>query len=125
MEVNYFKTTYMDLFRQILPQLLGGVGTLIALAFLSFLIKKGCESDQQRKDVSTVFKYIYIIAIALFIFWIIRIASINEVPRSVIDRTAPEQMKNDFEKRVEQDASKPKQQTQTDSTNSNSTTQTK
>jgi hypothetical protein len=80
--------------RQILPQLITLFFSLIIIWVAAAIVKKYW--------IYTIKAAWGITAIVLFFFiwWMVKIASVNDIPRATIDRTNKEKMVNSFEERV-------------------------
>ena len=94
--------------RLLLPSLLGFAFFLTALWLGYFLLKRYIKSeDEQTKAITKSIAWIITILVsAFFAFYIINIASVNEIPRNEIDRSAQTEGIRNFEDRMIKDASK-------------------
>lgn len=102
----------MDLLRMILPQLVSGFIFLALLWIAALVVKKNIANDLKSK-VFKVAGWVTLVTVVFFTIWIIKIASTNEIPRSVIDRSNSEHMINDFDQRTKKQSQQPKQTTDT------------
>lgn len=106
----------MDFLRLIWPKLIGLIITLIVIYTLVRVLIKTTEDEEFKTIVRKAGKWTGYALIFIFFIWMIKVASINEVPRATIDRTNTEHSKKSFEERMERDAAQPRKSTQTDST---------
>jgi hypothetical protein len=97
----------MEMFRLVLPQLVGVSTFLLLVWLIAFLLRRYTEIEQKPLFLKGA-AWITFFALLFFALWVGRIASVNNVPRSVIDRSAPEYSKDKFEERMEKAASQPK-----------------
>ncbi len=102
----------MDLLRQILPQLVSSFLFLLVVWAAAFIIKRHISNDLKPK-VFKVARWVTFATVFFIAIWVIKIASTNEVPRSVIDRSNSEHMVNDFDQRTKKQSKQPKQTTDT------------
>lgn len=97
------------MFRLLLPTLvvifcsIGGIWG--AYFYLRSLFKQDKEIAGIVKKTCIAITTIILIS---FVIYVINIASVNEIPREEIDRSALEQGKDNFEQQILQQANKPK-----------------
>ncbi len=92
------------MFRLILPSLIGLVFFLLTLWFGYFMILKNStlEGDNLQK-IKKLFLTITLAAILFSAFYVLNMLSVNDIPRTVPDRSAQEEGKQNFEDRLLKD----------------------
>jgi len=77
----------MDTIRLILPQLIGFL-VFSGVAILAYVILKKQTTDKEALSfMRRIFAGIMIIISLVFLVWIINLLTVNDIPRSTIDRT--------------------------------------
>ena len=81
----------MDFLRFLHPQILGTIGFLLLLWLVAWVLlgyrKEFGVSDETCATIKKVRATLTIIAIVAFVWFVIKAASVNEVPRTTIDRS--------------------------------------
>ncbi|MFA6364902.1 MAG: hypothetical protein WCW78_00670 [Candidatus Paceibacterota bacterium] len=97
-----------DFLRVLHPQILSVVVFLLVL-WIAIIVSLKID---KRKDVQRVLpkigRWITGLTVLGFLIYALQFASVNETPRAVIDRSATEEGKKNFEKRMQEEANKPK-----------------
>ena len=89
----------MDTFRLILPALV----TFFFSILLTWIVASFIKSHLDQEAKSWINKCAWIITfLSLFfsIWWLTNILTVNQIPRSTIDRTLNDKMRNSFEERM-------------------------
>ena len=87
--------------RLILPQLIWTASLLLFLLIGSQFLRKNVEREDWEGIVPWIWRLAFLIVV-IFAIWIVNILSVNEVPRSVIDRSGGPS-NGSFESRMEKD----------------------
>lgn len=98
----------MTMLRMLLPWILGSITALIILWFIIYqMINAGLDTEDAKilKKTGKIILYVILLSFGIRV---LTMGSVNETPRSVIDRTVPAQMNNDFEERAKRQADSPK-----------------
>jgi uncharacterized membrane protein SpoIIM required for sporulation len=100
----------MDTIRIILPALITLIFSLLFIWLIVSIVKKNIPDDAKEvKPIVSKIAWILTILILFFsVWWIVSLLSVNNVPRSTIDRTLNNQMRNSFEDRMIADTTKHK-----------------
>ena len=96
--------------RIILPALITLIFSLLFIWLIVSIVKKNIPDDAKEvKPIVSKIAWILTILILFFsVWWIVSLLSVNNVPRSTIDRTLNNQMRNSFEDRMIADTTKHK-----------------
>lgn len=92
--------------RLLLPSLITMVGVFTTLLILYFAIKKyvlsslDTEQGKSEKLLKTIFLLFATIITVCYIFYVLQIVSVNEIPRAEPDRSAQQKGKQNFEERL-------------------------
>ncbi len=97
----------MDMLRLILPSLLSLAFGMILLWIAAHYIKKAVDADS-KPWIPRIAWTITAFTLMFFIFYVTRIASVNEIPRAVIDPSCVKERVYNFEDRMKNDTTKTK-----------------
>lgn len=97
----------MDFLRFLQGPLLGLVGFSLLVLVASSIIRKRLDNDDPaRKTVGTIRNWLLVIAVACVAWFAFKAASVNVVPRSVIDRSITNEQADRLEQQAEEFRSK-------------------
>jgi ABC-type dipeptide/oligopeptide/nickel transport system permease component len=95
----------MGTFRIILPALITLVFSIILIWILATTIKK--YADPEAKTwINKISWFITLLSLFFSIWWLVVLMSVDNIPRTTIDHTLNNQMRNNFEKRMVSDTTK-------------------
>ncbi len=96
----------MDTFRIILPELITFFFSLLFVWIVSSYLKSNFKDF--KPEINKVAWIITFLAAFFSVWWLIALLSVNQIPRSTIDRTLNNQIRNNFEDRMISDTTKHK-----------------
>jgi amino acid permease len=90
--------------RLLLPSIIGLVFFILTLCFGYLMILKHSTIEQEMlQKIKKIFFSIALLVLLFFVFYVINIVSVNEIPRAAPDRSAQEEGKQNFEERLLKD----------------------
>lgn len=94
--------------RQTLPLTLGLFTFIFAVVFIAWLIKKYALTETEEEDKRVIKKWINtsvfvlsLIAVVIYAFTLLNMASVNEIPRASIDHSPVQDMSNGYKDRLD------------------------
>lgn len=93
----------MGTFRIILPALITLVFSIILIWILAAYAKHNVNDKSVTKIINKVAWAITFLSLFFSIWWLVVLMSVDNIPRSVIDHSLNNQMRNNFEKRMVSD----------------------
>ena len=97
----------MGTFRIILPALISLIFSLTLIWILASYVRKYIPKEE-KPWVNKVAWFITLLTLFFSVWWLVKLLSVDEIPRSTIDRTLNKEMRNNFEDRMVADTTSKK-----------------